>query len=125
MMQRYLNAKSTQVNQDGAAGTSPEGWERGQWVEAATGTIVLNVSCSRVPEILPLQHKTAPACRGSLSLAPSEFACNNQVHGSKGFLHEPAWLDRKGVFVKLFRYLCIMLREFYSTREIPALYSPS
>ena len=73
-MQRYLNEKSTQVNQVGAAGTSPRGWERGQWVEAAPGTTMLNVSRSRVPEILLLRHGTAPACGGSLGLAPSEFA---------------------------------------------------
>lgn len=29
MMQRYLNAKSTQVNRARAAGISPEGWEGG------------------------------------------------------------------------------------------------
>lgn len=66
MMQRYLNAKSTQVNQAGAAGTSPGGWERGQWVEAAHETTVLNVSRSGVPEIVLLRHGTAPACGGSL-----------------------------------------------------------
>lgn len=45
----------------------------GREVEAEPGTIMLNVSRSGVPEILLLRHGTAPACGGSLGLAPSEF----------------------------------------------------
>lgn len=43
-------------------------------VEEAPGTTRLNVSCSGVLEILLLRHGTAPAHRGSLGLAPSDFA---------------------------------------------------
>lgn len=70
-------------------------------------------------------------CSGTEQCLPAEAAwawlpvnspCNNQVHRSEGFLQEPAWLDQSRIFVKLFRYLCIMLQDFHSTRGIPALY---
>lgn len=58
----------------------------GREVEAEPGTIMLNVSRSGVPEILLLRHGTAPACGGSLGLAPSEFTLATiRCTGVKGF----------------------------------------
>lgn len=80
-----------------------------------------------------LQGAGNPYCSGTEQRPPVEAAwawlpvnspCNSQVHRSKGFLQETARLDQSPIFVKLFRYLCITLQEFYITRGILALYFP-
>lgn len=123
-MQRHLNAKLTQVNQAGAAGTNPGGWERGWWVEAAPGNIVLNVSPSRVPEILLLSTEQHLPMEPTWFCLPVNWSCNNQVNGGEGFLQDPAWADQSRIFVK-FKHLCILLQEFYSIRGTPASISPA
>lgn len=70
MMQRYLNAKSAQVNQARAAGISPEGWEEsgGRTLNHHAEYFTLRGAGNPAAPVW-----NTPARGGSLGLAPSEF----------------------------------------------------
>lgn len=60
-------------------------------VESASGTIMLNVSCSRMPEILLLLHGTAPAEQlglGSQGIHHAITRCTAEKCFCKG---HPSW----------------------------------
>lgn len=94
----------------------------GREVEAEPWTIMQNISCSGLPEILLLWQGPAPARGGSLGLAPAEFTLQQPAQDWS----TSAWasLDQSWIFVKLLRYLCIMLHDFRAP-GIPAPCFPS
>lgn len=121
MMQRYLNAKWTQVNQARAASISPGGWEGGWrqnlepscWIFHAPGC--RKSHCSGMEQRLPVEAAWA--------WLPVNPPCINHVHRSEGLLLESAWT--KAESLSSCSSICASCFRSFTVPGIPALYFPS
>lgn len=120
MIQRYLNAKSAQINRAEAASTALEVGER-----AVGGGSTWN--CLAAFFVLwGLGNLSAPS-QHSLGLAAvcESSPCNNQQQGTERFLQASAQLDQCWTFIRLFWNQCILLQELYIARRMLAQCLPS